>query len=82
MLRPATPLSVLLSAAFILLLVSVISIPITQFVVLAEFKNVKYGVFGYCNGDQCTKIGLGYPDGRLHTQSHLCSTEYRSEFSC
>ncbi|QPG97464.1 hypothetical protein C2857_006366 [Epichloe festucae Fl1] len=63
MLRPATPLSVLLFAAFIMLLLSVISIPVTKFVPLGENKNVKYGVFGYCQGDNCSKIGLGYPSG-------------------
>lgn len=63
MVRPATPLSALLFAAFILLLLSVISIPLTKLVPLGEFKDVKYGVFGYCQGDKCTKILLGYPTG-------------------
>ncbi|KAG5931318.1 hypothetical protein E4U53_001826 [Claviceps sorghi] len=67
MLRPATPLSVLLFVAFVLLLLSIISIPITKFVALGENKNVKYGVFGYCDGNTCSKIGLGYPsDGVLN----------------
>jgi hypothetical protein len=65
MLRPATPLSVLLFAAFVLLLLSVISIPVTSFVPLGEFKDVKYGVFGYCQGGKCTKIGIGYPQGMI-----------------
>ncbi|KAG5926059.1 hypothetical protein E4U42_003693 [Claviceps africana] len=63
MLRPATPLSVLLFAAFVLLLLSVVSIPVTKFISLGENKNVKYGVFGYCDGDKCSKMGLGYPSG-------------------
>ncbi|KAG6076786.1 hypothetical protein E4U33_001658 [Claviceps sp. LM78 group G4] len=65
MLRPATPLSVLLFVAFVLLLLSVISIPVTKFAPLGENKNVKYGVFGYCEGDKCSKIGLGYPSGGI-----------------
>ncbi|KAK2591632.1 regulator of ime2 [Conoideocrella luteorostrata] len=65
MLRPATPLSALLFAAFVLLLLSVISIPVTKFVPLGENKDVKYGVFGYCQGDKCSKIGLGYPSGGI-----------------
>lgn len=65
MIRPATPLSVLLFAAFILLLLSVISVPVTKFVPLGSFKDVTYGVFGYCQGDKCTKIAIGYPQGRF-----------------
>lgn len=73
MLRPATPLSVLLFVAFVLLLLSVISIPITKFAPLGENKNVKYGVFGYCQGDKCSKIGLGYPSGMLDVFLNICS---------
>lgn len=65
MIRPATPLSVLLFAAFILLLFSVISIPVTKFVPLGSFGDVKYGVFGYCQGEECTNIAIGYPRGTL-----------------
>ncbi|KFG85557.1 pH-response regulator protein palI/RIM9 [Metarhizium anisopliae] len=66
MIRPATPLSVLLFAAFILLLFSVISIPVTKFVPLGSSGDVKYGVFGYCQGEECTNIAIGYPrDGAL-----------------
>lgn len=72
MVQLATPLSVLLFAAFILLVLSVISIPVTKFVPLGENANVKYGVFGYCQGDKCSKIGLGYPSGML---DHDASTQ-------
>ncbi|KAG6038819.1 hypothetical protein E4U41_003625 [Claviceps citrina] len=63
--RLATPLSVLLFVAFILLLLSVISIPITKFVPLGQNKNAKYGVFGYCQDGKCSKIGIGYPSGGI-----------------
>ncbi|OBT64510.1 hypothetical protein VE03_05299 [Pseudogymnoascus sp. 23342-1-I1] len=56
MLRPATPLTILLFAAFVLLLISVISVPIVKPIVLGEFDGVSYGVFGHCNGDVCTAL--------------------------
>lgn len=61
MLRPATPLSVVLLVAFVMLLFTAISVPVTKIVPLGEFNNVKYGAFGYCDGDKCSSIGLGYP---------------------
>lgn len=60
MLRPATPLTILLFAAFVLLLISVISVPIVKPIVLGEFDGVSYGVFGHCKGDTCSKIEIGY----------------------
>lgn len=60
MLRPATPLTVLLFAAFVLLLLSVISTPIIKGIPLASFKGVDFGVFGYCTTRQCTGIQVGY----------------------
>ncbi|KAH6888047.1 SUR7/PalI family-domain-containing protein [Thelonectria olida] len=61
MLRPATPLAILLGAAFALLLLSVLSTPIIKAIPLGEFKGVTYGVFGYCqSGEGCTNIGIGY----------------------
>lgn len=63
MLRPATPLTVLLLAAFVLLLISVISTPIVKSIPLASFDGVDYGVFGYCKGDVCSKIEIGYNFG-------------------
>lgn len=66
MLRPATPLTLLLFVAFVLLLLSVLSTPIVKGIPLASFKGVDFGVFGYCkpNG-QCTGIQIGYATGLL-----------------
>jgi hypothetical protein len=61
MLRPATPLTLLLFVAFVLLLLSVISTPIVKGIPLASFKGVDFGVFGYCRqGSNCPGIQLGY----------------------
>ncbi|KAL8727967.1 MAG: hypothetical protein Q9166_005732 [cf. Caloplaca sp. 2 TL-2023] len=63
MLRPATPLTILLFIAFVLLLLSVLSTPIIKGIPLASFKGVDFGVFGYCkNGKngECTGIKVGY----------------------
>lgn len=67
MLRPATPLTVLLAIAFILLLLSVLSTPIVKAIPLASFKNVDFGVFGYCKKGTdggCTGIKVGYTIGK------------------
>lgn len=60
LLKPATPLTVLLLVAFALLLVSCLSTPIIKGIPLATYKDVDYGVFGYCKGSQCTNIHVGY----------------------
>ena len=60
MLRPATPLSVLLLAAFALLLLSVLSTPIIKGIPLGSWQGTNFGVFGYCNGNGCTPIEIGY----------------------
>ncbi|KAL8714125.1 MAG: hypothetical protein Q9220_001853 [cf. Caloplaca sp. 1 TL-2023] len=60
MLRPATPLTLLLFIAFVLLLLSVISTPIIKAIPLASFKGVDFGVFGYCKDGKCTGIKVGY----------------------
>ena len=60
MLRPATPLSVLLFAAFALLLLSVISTPIIKAIPLGTYEGVSFGVFGWCKGDDCSPIEIGY----------------------
>ncbi|KAF4965968.1 hypothetical protein FSARC_6277, partial [Fusarium sarcochroum] len=66
MLRPATPLTVLLFAAFALLLLAVISTPIIEAIPLSDFDGVTYGVFGYCqNGKGCSGIGVGYDTAKL-----------------
>ncbi|KAL7918872.1 SUR7/PalI family domain-containing protein [Trichoderma austrokoningii] len=60
MLRPATPLSVLLGIAFALLLLSVISAPIISAIPLGSFDNVQFGVFGFCKPSGCSSAGIGY----------------------
>lgn len=65
MLRPATPLTILLFAAFALLLISVISTPIVKAIPLASFKGVDFGVFGFCRGSKCSGIEIGYSTGEL-----------------
>jgi hypothetical protein len=63
MLRPATPLTILLFAAFVLLLISVISTPIVKQIPLASFGGVDFGVFGYCEPKGCSPIEIGYSTG-------------------
>ncbi|KAB5559676.1 SUR7/PalI family-domain-containing protein [Coniochaeta sp. 2T2.1] len=60
MLRPATPLAILLFAAFALLLISVISTPIIKAIPLGSFHGVNFGVFGYCKPDGCSPFEIGY----------------------
>lgn len=70
MLRPATPLTILLAVAFALLLVSVISAPITKAIYLGKADDTIFGVFGRCTGDKCSSVGLGYDDGRTTTTNN------------
>jgi hypothetical protein len=65
LLKPATPLTILLLIAFVLLLLSVLSTPIVKNIPLATFDNVEYGVFGYCKAGKCTAIHVGYTTGLL-----------------
>ncbi|KAJ5710961.1 hypothetical protein N7488_005117 [Penicillium malachiteum] len=65
LLKPATPLTILLLITFILLLVTCISTPIVKGIPLATYKDVDYGVFGYCDGDKCTGIHVGYTSTSL-----------------
>ncbi|KAJ5692296.1 pH-response regulator protein palI/RIM9 [Penicillium macrosclerotiorum] len=60
LLKPATPLTILLLVAFALLLISCLSTPVVKGIPLATYSNVDYGVFGYCQGDKCTAIHVGY----------------------
>ncbi|KAK0669559.1 putative pH-response regulator protein palI/RIM9 [Cercophora samala] len=60
MLRPATPLSVLLFAAFCLLLLSSLSAPIISAIPLGQWMGVDFGVFGFCNRGSCTAVEIGY----------------------
>jgi hypothetical protein len=60
MLRPATPLTVLLFAAFALLLIAVLSTPIIEAVPLGSFEGASFGVFGFCRDALCSPIEVGY----------------------
>ncbi|ELR03242.1 hypothetical protein GMDG_01225 [Pseudogymnoascus destructans 20631-21] len=58
MLRPATPLTILLFAAFVLLLISVISVPLVKPIVLGEFDAVLPNAKGNFNLDPATRSTL------------------------
>lgn len=75
MLRPATPLTVVLLAAFVLLLLSVLTVPITKALYLGQAGDVKFGVFGYCNGEKCSSVGIGYDTGELDFFPATCSAQ-------
>ncbi|PWY92820.1 pali-domain-containing protein [Aspergillus heteromorphus CBS 117.55] len=70
LLKPATPLTILLLIAFALLLISVISTPIIKGIPLATYENVDYGVFGYCKGDVCTNIHVGYANDDMTSEGN------------
>ncbi|KAI1973487.1 regulator of ime2 [Ophidiomyces ophidiicola] len=61
LLKPATPLTLLLLAAFVLLLLSVLSAPVIKSIPLATYQNLSFGVFGFCQGNDCRNIRVGYP---------------------
>lgn len=86
MLRPATPLAILLFAAFALLLLSVLSTPIIKAIPLGTFEGVNFGVFGYCKDGTCSPIEIGYDTSKsLHPHRHLCDpslTRYSISFHC
>jgi hypothetical protein len=63
MLRPATPLTVLLGIAFALLLLSVLSAPIISAIPLGSSQDVQFGVFGFCRPSGCSSVGIGYDIG-------------------
>lgn len=66
MLRPATPLSILFFVAFCLLLLSTISTPIIPAIPIATYRNINFGVLGYCpNGGSCKGPMIGYDTGML-----------------
>lgn len=66
MLRPATPLTLVLLCSFVLLLLSTLSSPIIPSIPIATFKGVHFGVFGYCQPEQgCTNVRIGYTTGLL-----------------
>jgi hypothetical protein len=63
MLRPATPLSILFFAAFVLLLLSTLSTPVIKSFPLATFNGVNFGILGYCDGNKCVGPKIGYDTG-------------------
>ncbi|KAJ5397042.1 hypothetical protein N7509_005155 [Penicillium cosmopolitanum] len=67
LLKPATPLTILLLIAFALLLLSCLSTPIIKGIPLATFTDVDYGVFGYCQSDKCTNIHVGYTSNDINS---------------
>lgn len=60
MLRPATPLTILLFISFVFLLLSVLSTPIIKSIPIASYKGVNFGVLGYCTPTECSGIRVGY----------------------
>jgi hypothetical protein len=66
MLRPATPLSIIFLAAFVLLLLSTISTPVIKGIPLGSFQGYNFGVLGYChNNGKCVGPQIGYSTGTL-----------------
>lgn len=63
MLRPATPLAIIFFLAFVLLLLSTISTPIIKAIPLGSYQGYDFGVFGYCNGNKCEGVQIGYTTG-------------------
>ncbi|KAI0008630.1 pali-domain-containing protein [Xylariaceae sp. FL0662B] len=74
MLRPATPLTVLLSAAFVMMLLAVLSTPIIKAIPLGTYKGVSFGVFGYCNGDKCSPVEIGYDTSTIYGDSESAAS--------
>lgn len=59
--KALTPASVCFLAALVLLVLTVISTPITRFSSLGSASGVKFGVFGYCvNNGGCSTVQIGY----------------------
>ncbi|CAK7202504.1 regulator of ime2 [Sporothrix eucalyptigena] len=70
MIRPATPLTVMLFAAFALLLLSVLSTPLIKGIPLGSFEGYSFGVFGFCRPDgTCSGFELGYDTSSLFTST-------------
>jgi SUR7/PalI family len=66
LLKPATPLSVMLFISFVLLLLSTLSTPVIKAIPLATYQNVDFGVFGYCKGSTCSHARVGYDTGMYY----------------
>ncbi|KAI1810734.1 pali-domain-containing protein [Poronia punctata] len=86
MLRPATPLAILLFIAFALLLLSVLSTPIIKAIPLGVYKGtsegvVNFGVFGYCVEDVCSHIEVGYDTSHFAPTNIGLSDQTRTKLS-
>jgi SUR7/PalI family protein len=60
MLKPATPLSVVFLVAFVLLLLPSLSTPVVKSIPLGQDDDTSFGVWGFCKGDDCSPIQIGY----------------------
>ncbi|KAI1493977.1 pali-domain-containing protein [Biscogniauxia mediterranea] len=78
MLRPATPLAIMLFAAFAMLLLSVLSTPIIKAIPLGTYDGISFGVFGYCDGDTCTPIEIGYDASKKYTATESATFDLPS----
>jgi hypothetical protein len=79
--RPATPLAVLFFIAFALLLLSSLSTPVIKGIPIASHNGYKFGVLGFCEGDKCSSVGIGYDMSMInHVQGWLCD-EYLTNHS-
>ncbi|EDU49948.1 pH-response regulator protein palI/RIM9 [Pyrenophora tritici-repentis Pt-1C-BFP] len=77
MLRPATPLSILFFAAFVLLLLSTLSTPLIKSIPLATYRGIHFGVLGYCeNGESaCQGPMVGYNTDEKNSDFSLPSAQ-------
>jgi len=71
MMRPATPLAILFFTAFALLLLSSLSTPVIKAIPIASHNGYKFGVWGFCEGDKCSKIGIGYDMSMFNSDMRL-----------
>jgi SUR7/PalI family len=60
MLKPATPLSLVFLVAFVLLLLASLSTPVVKGIPLGQDDDTTFGVWGFCQGDNCSPIQIGY----------------------
>lgn len=75
MLRPATPLAIIFFLAFVLLLLSTISTPIIKAIPLGSYQGYDFGVFGYCNGNNCEGVQIGYTTGEKDMCGNIAARE-------
>src|SRR5271154_2381710 len=75
--RAATPATVFLLAAFVLLFLSCISVPITKTIALGSYNGATFGVFGFCVNGVCSPVQLGYNPGTFHPPYTPILTENR-----